>query len=128
MMFILTSLSAFADINTFDSSAIQPRFTHIVSLDNYFVISGEGRADIEVSIDTADADSVRLEIVLQQYLNGHWIDIKTWSSTETGNYSTLVELYYVYRGYQYRSIGIGYVYINGDMVEQSSCISDVVEY
>lgn len=124
----LSSLSVFAGNQKNDSLAIQPRFTYINYLYSSLSVSDMGEADAYAQLDAKSADSVKLEIILQQNLNGQWIDIKSWSATSAETDISLNKSYYVYSGYQYRSIATGYVHIDGDMVEQSNCISNVVEY
>lgn len=131
LVLILSSISSFADdqqIVDENSSGIQPRFTHIIVLGNYLGIDTTGNVDISARLDTYDADSVELEVVLQQYINGHWIDIKSWNNTSVGTTVDLLKSYAVYSGYMYRTVATGYVYIGGSMVEEATCTSNVVEY
>ena len=131
LVLILSSISCFADdqkiVDRYDVE-IQPMFAHIMILENYLTINTAGKADVESVFETYDADSVELEVVLQQYLNGRWIDIKSWNSISVGNYVVLNKSYYVYSGYLYRTAATGYVYIDGAMVEKTTCISEIVEY
>ena len=71
-----------------------------------------------------NVDSVRVDAYLQQYKDGSWMTIKSWTSTSAGTNSGLSETYYVAKGYSYRLVSTGNVYNGGVSVENTTFISE----
>lgn len=114
---------------TMESDLIQPMWTYITTYRNTFVISEYGRADVAVVLNSFTADSITVEASLQQFKDGKWITLKTWSNTVHNNITCgLGKSWYVASGYYYRMVSTGKVYKNGKMVEQTSYISPLRYY
>jgi len=65
---------------------------------------------------------------LQKYQNGSWVTVKHWSATESGSFCGIGETWYVMSGYQYRMLTYGYVYYNGNSLENTKFTSGTVIY
>ena len=99
---------------------IQPRFTNINVFSNYFDISSNGKASVTVYLNARNVDKVKVVAYLQQYKNGSWSTIKSWSETRDGTSSGIGKNYYVVSGYSYRLKSYGYVYVKDNLVETDS--------
>jgi hypothetical protein len=97
----------------------QPYFTNISIFQTGFDISTTGKASVNVYLTAQNVDSVMVEASLQQYKNGAWTTIISWSNTEAGTNAGLSGKYYVSKGFSYRIISYGYVYQAGKVVETS---------
>lgn len=111
-----------------EDHVVTPMWTYIDSFYNYFGISDSGKATVEVMLDSVDADEIRLEAKLQQYKNGSWTTIKTWTNSRDWVTCYISENWYVASGYSYRLVSTGKVYKNGVMVEQTTYTSDSEYY
>ncbi len=107
---------------------IQPKFSYIYVFQNKFDISSGGKATVEVYLLANGIDQAKIVANLQQYKNGAWQTIKTWSSIRNGASCGLSESRYVVSGYSYRMVSYGYAYIDGDIVESDSYVSDNIFY
>ena len=99
---------------------ITPMFTYISLFETSFDITSSGRADVAVLIYAPSAHDTGVRADLQQYKNGSWTTIKTWSAAEEGSSCGLGKSWYVASGYSYRVVSYGYVYINNVIVESTS--------
>lgn len=104
---------------------IQPYWTNLISYYNYFDIEPNGKALVDVIADARNCDEIRIEAHLQQYRNGIWTTIKSWSKISPGTSCNLGEKWYVSSGYSYRMVSSVKVYNNGMMVEQMSYTSPI---
>jgi len=107
---------------------IQPYFTNITIFQNYFEISAVGKASVSSYLTGREIDEVRVDASLQQYKNGSWTTIKSWTATSFGTNAGLNGTYYVAKGYSYRLISNGKVYRNGIVIEQTSYLSESKNY
>ncbi len=107
---------------------IQPRFTYINVFQNSFNISNNGKATAEVFLYAHDVDQVEVQANIQQYNNGAWQTIKSWSSTQQGTSCRLGKSWYVESGYSYRLVSYGYVYRNNAIVEYTVYIGSAKYY
>lgn len=103
---------------------VTPFFTNITLFQNVFDISTDGKASISVYLTARNVDSVKVDASLQQYKNGNWLTIKSWTNTSVGTYAGVSGTYYIAKGYQYRILSNGYVYQNGIVRENSSYLSE----
>ena len=110
------------------SKLIQPCWTEISLFSNTFSISDSGLATVESLLYAFDVDEIKINVQFQQLKNGKWITIKNWTSSSTGIYCSLGEVWYVMSGYSYRMVSTGSVYENNSLVEQTTYISDIWEY
>lgn len=111
-----------------EQSIIQPYFTNIVRFENGFDISASGKASVSVYFKAQNVDSVRVDANLQQYKNGAWVTIKSWTNTSEGTDVGLNKEYYVAKGYSYRLASEGKAYIDGSLVERTSYVSQTINY
>jgi hypothetical protein len=124
-------VDAQSDISRYDLGSnriIQPYYTNILTFDNGFSISSSGQATFSSYLVARNVNSVKLDVSLQRYNNGTWQTIKDWTTTSSGTSAGLSESYYVSKGYTYRTVSSGYVYQNGRLAENSSFISNSLNY
>jgi hypothetical protein len=135
IVFIITSLRVsvqaqsnllFNDVT--QQLVIRPNFTYIWIFQTGFDISSTGKASVNVYLTAQNVDSVKVEASLQQYKNGTWTTIKSWSNTETGTNAGLAGTYYVAKGYSYRVVSCGSVFKSGNLVEITSYTSNSKTY
>ena len=107
---------------------IRPMFTYINGFQCYFDISSIGKAEADVFLLAYNVDQVKVEANIQQYSNGAWQTIKSWSKLENGASGGLSSSWYLMGGYTYRLVAKGYVYVNGTMVENDQIISQTISY
>lgn len=101
----------------------QSRFNYIDVYTNKFEISENGKASFSTTLWARNIDKVRLTGYLQQYSNGKWITIKSWSNTTNGTEAILAKSWFVSSGYLYRYKSYAYLYNNGEFVETTNYIS-----
>lgn len=107
---------------------VQPFFTNINLFQNGFTISSDGNASVRTYLTASNVTSVKVEASLQQYKNGSWTTIKSWTKTSNGTNSELAGNYYVTKGYSYRVVSKGYVYKGTTLVETTTNTSDTKTY
>ena len=107
---------------------VKPLFTYISIFESVFVITPGGRADVDAFVYAPPAEETAVSAYLQQYKNGSWQTIKSWSNREEGDCCGMGNSWYVNKGYSYRVVSYGYVYINGVMVESTSITSQTRSY
>ena len=97
-------------------AAATPRFTYTQSIYAYLDIDTTWGVATCVGEVIADNNvPVKLVMYLQVYRNGGWETVKTWEST--GNYSAhLSKVYAIYKGYEYRTYCVGYVYNSNNAI------------
>jgi len=72
-------------INTIDTKL----FTNVLS------INSSGKATVDVQVKGLAANQITIYSYLQQYTNGSWNTIKSWSVSSSGNYANLYNSIYV---------------------------------
>ena len=105
-----------------DEMVIRPMYTYIAVMAHHFDINRYGKATAEALMNAFDADKLKVEVKLQQYnpKSYSWKTLKTWSSTEEDTISVGAGgTWYVNKGYLYRSVATGYVYVDGEVVEET---------
>ena len=102
-------------------SGISPRYTYISTVSTNLSISNLGIATCPATCFATNISSVKLTCRLQQYKNGVWTTIRTW--TDTGaNMGSISQSVAVYSGYTYRTYISCYVYdATGAIVETAAC-------
>lgn len=129
LLLCLTILPTFANsLDNTKESIIQPRWTEISQFNNSFSITSTGRSEIESTMYALNADLIRVEANLQQLKNGYWTTIKTWTGTSQDVICSVVGSWCVQKGYSYRMLSTGAVYINGQQVEQTNYTSNIKYY
>lgn len=81
-------------------SMMTPNYTYIWQMSAGLKISSAGKAHCSGSVDISD-DSFHAEltITLQKKSNGTWVNVKSWSDSETGKSALIIEEdYYVANG------------------------------
>ena len=115
-------------IDDSDYGIVQPYWTEISMFSNNFDISTSGLATVESLLYAYDVDEIKIVAKLQQYKNGSWTTIKSWTETSDDIYCAIGETWYVASGYSYRLVSTGTVYENGSQVEQTSYTSPSYYY
>lgn len=114
--------------STGNNAIVTPFFTNITLFQNVFDISTDGKVSISVYLTARNVDSVKVDASLQQFKNGNWLTIKSWTNTSVGTYAGVSGTYYISEGCQYRILSNGYVYQNGFVCENTSYLSESKEY
>jgi len=107
---------------------IKPMWDYILTFSNAFDITDQGKAIADCTITSFDADELSVEINLEQFKDGVWRTIKTWSNREPAPHCGVGGSWYVMSGYYYRIYSIGKAYKNGVVVEQTSYVSPSKKY
>ena len=96
-------------------------WTFITDYRNFFEVSSNGQARANVRLNaSSDIDKVVIDASIQQYANGNWKTIKSWTSTSYSSNGYLNQTWYVNKGYYYRLVSTGKVYQDNVLVEQTS--------
>lgn len=113
-----------------DGIVIRPMFDYINVMGHYFDIERNGKAVAEASLTAVGADGLKLVVELQQYDVNifSWKTIKTWTAEYDGEVGLAGGSRYVAKGYLYRSVAYGYVYVDGEMVEDHKMVSQTRYY
>ncbi len=125
---ILTLFNATTYASIIEPTNYQTRFTNITLFENAFDISSDGQASVDSYLVARNVDSVKVTAKLQQYKDGKWKTIKSWSETRDGTRCGAGGKWYVASGNKYRMISYGYAYVDGDMVENTSYVSKTKVY
>lgn len=106
-----------------------PRFDYISRVStNVSINKNTGIATCTATCWAPTAASVKLVCRLQQYKNGTWTTIKTWSDTST-HQGSIAQQRAVYSGYTYRTYTSCYAYnAAGTLIETASLYSSQVTY
>jgi hypothetical protein len=129
MAIVLLSLSLVTASAIEDKSdLITPKFSHIDVFQNEFNISSSGKASILSYLNSDIAEQVRVTGYLQQYKDGGWQNVKSWTNSEYGTDVGIANDWYVVSGYTYRYVSYGYVYVDGHVVESTSYESSKISY
>jgi len=107
------------------------RFAGMTKCSVYLTIqSGQAVPQIVVDTNTNKADKVSFSVNLQQYKNGTWVTIKTWSQTKTvqGSDVAFVEYYKITKKYKYRYTGTVETYKSGAVLDTLSITSKAKTY
>lgn len=102
---------------------VQPCFANISIFQTGFDISSTGKASVNVYLTAQNVDSVKVDASLQQFKNGAWTTIKSWSNIAAGTNAGLSGSYYVAKGYSYRLVSNGTVYKSGRVIESTTYTS-----
>jgi len=84
-LFILIAIPTYANSNDLKNEyseqiIVQPYFTNISIFQNLFDISSDGKVSVTVYLTAQNVDSVKVDANLQQFKNGFWTTIKSWSN------------------------------------------------
>ncbi len=112
---------AFNEGQSESQQIISPRWTYITEFANAFDISPTGLFQLYTAL-SARSGITKTEVTasIQQYVNGDWQTIKSWTQTSKRNKIELLQEWYVEKNYYYRLVSSGAVYVNDTLVEQTS--------
>lgn len=100
---------------------ISPRWTYITEFSNAFDISVTGLFQFNTSLSARSSiNKVEVNASIQQYVNGNWQTIRSWTNTSTSSSIEVFREWYVVPGYYYRLVSTGAVYQDGVLMEQTS--------
>jgi len=114
-----------------DDSVIKPMFSYINSMTHHFDINRYGKATAEALLNAFNGDKLMVEVELQQYdvKTFSWKTIKSWKSTvENFESCGAGGTWYVMSDNLYRSVARGYVYVNGEVVEDHEMVTSAKYY
>jgi len=111
-----------------DSEVVQIQFTNIYSFGNKFEIFDSGKSTFTSTLTARNVDEVSISCDLQQYSNGKWKTIKSWSGEYAGTGYVFSKSWYVASGYSYRLKSYAYVYKDGSMIESDNYTSSNIFY
>ena len=122
LILCVAPMQAFAlGTNQVANSERGPLWVSITEFTNSFEISGSGLAQFDTSLYArSNINKVVINASIQQYVNGNWQTINSWTSTSYSNSGYLNQMWYVMSGYNYRLVSTGAVYQNNVLVEQTS--------
>lgn len=118
----------YGNIDVFESLVIKPNFTYISIFANVFDISTNGKASVSSYLSARNIDNLTIKVDLQQFKDGKWTTIKSWTASSKGVNGGLSGSYYVLKGYIYRAVSKAMVYRNGVLVESTSNVSRMEVY
>jgi hypothetical protein len=122
ILFMIPMQLVASEINK--DSPIGPMWTSIVDFANTFSISSSGEAIVNSQLHAnSNINRVVLTTSIQQYKNGSWTTIKSWSSTSYSSSGLIDQNWNLVSGYNYRLVSSGSVYENGTLIETTSYIS-----
>ena len=107
--------------NQVTNSEIGPLWVSITEFTNSFEISGSGLAQFDTSLYArSNINKVVINASIQQYINGSWQAVNSWTSTTYSNSGYLNQKWYLMSGYYYRLVSTGAVYQDDVLIEQTS--------
>ncbi|MDU6855721.1 MAG: hypothetical protein E6370_15010 [Clostridiales bacterium] len=114
-------------VNVRENYIIVPYMDYINDATVGLKITSDGEAQVRSSIVgySSSVDKIKIEATLQQYKNGKWTDIKTWSKSYSSYKGNLGETYQVSKGYSYRVVSKFTAYSGSKMETQTVTGSEV---
>ena len=127
---IWAPIASAASGNSYTSELLQPLWTYLYYVTDYFDIDASGKAIMDSQMETYDGyvDNIKMNNYLQRYVNGTWTTVKSWSQSTDGTYAFWSGSYYVYEGYCYRLYTYYYAYNGSTLLEYTSMASVTVYY
>ena len=125
-LLLVTNIPAFAVTNSTESM-IQPQYTYIKDISST-INASNGQASVYVRLrGISSVTKIVITTELQQYRNGGWSEIESWTQTTNGNSAILSESGSISSGYSYRTVSNFTVYA-GSNYETASKTSNEVKY
>lgn len=123
------SVNGLANTTEQDFIGISPRLSYISSTDTSLSISTSGNASGMAKINGYQGVTTKVEtyLYLQQYKNGSWQTVESWSQTDNNYRGTLQGTCSVSKGYNYRVKASYYAY-SGSSYENIVDYSGEVSY
>ncbi|WP_353094131.1 hypothetical protein [Tissierella praeacuta] len=86
---------------------ISPQMTYISDAGSYITITSAGQAMVECYVlgNSSTVTKVNIKAELQQFTNGKWTTIETWTTSSNSYKVTLAKSRQVSKGYSYRVVG-----------------------
>lgn len=103
---------------------VYPDFTYLASNFQQLTIQN-AKATLTAQTVAKRADSVRIGASLQQYKNGAWVEIKSWSASKNGTSVFLSNTWYVASGNKYRLVTVHTAYFQGNIEEEVKISSTI---
>ncbi|MGI5901486.1 MAG: hypothetical protein ACOX7U_03295 [Desulfitobacteriia bacterium] len=109
---------------------IKPSWIAIDAYYNHFSINKYGLAKLGTSVEcNPNVNKIEITQKLQQYTNGRWVTIKSWTEVHLDSCIAIMERqWFVSRNYNYRMTSSASVYIDGTYIEYVSYTSPVHWY
>ncbi|MEG0899998.1 MAG: hypothetical protein RSF40_09860 [Oscillospiraceae bacterium] len=134
LMLCTGGVQAFAaESTTMPSSAVQysisPYMDYIAQANGTLYINSNGTATVDCDVYGYQGTTTRVEISanLQQYKNGRWVTIKTFTASSNSHRTSLSETHSVSKGYSYRVQATIKAY-SGSSVETRTVTSSEASY
>lgn len=115
-------------IESNDLTGVEIKYVDVHSLKGDLDITSSGKSSIFGSIFARTAEKTRVTCELKRYLNGQWVTYKSWTNTENLRICSVLEDYYVPKGYSYKLFVYGEAWVNGVLVDTPVYITDTVYY
>jgi len=125
-LFLLVVLSILINSNVFAQDSSLYWTAMIQPTQSFDIVGGKAYVDGETLADT-NATSVYISASLQQYRNGSWVVVMSWSNSQNGSYVNLSKTWYVTSGYTYRLVTCHTTYFSGGS-ESTTLTSRNVSY
>lgn len=94
-------------------NTITPYWTAMIQpYQSFDITNGKAIVGAE-TLAGSNASSVYVQANLQQFKDGSWVTIKSWSNTQNGFYVNLSQTWYVMTGNTYRLVTYHITYFNG---------------
>ena len=106
----------------------QLNFVSIITFENTFQISDSGQASVTCFLFARNVNKVKIIADLQQYKDGEWKTIKSWSGSQDDTSCLVGGKWYIASGNTYRMVSYGYTYKDDEFVKSTIYISESKEY
>ena len=129
LTFVLLINTLLLPVCAAEQTAVQPRWKDLYSFAIDLDISSGGTATCETSVSTTtQTNTIDLSMHLEQYDNGRWVIIKTWTGSYGPN-ADMTKYRAVPSGYYYRvSVSAAVYDSNGNAVETVGRYSTSIYY
>jgi hypothetical protein len=107
---------------------VTPNFTNISFVKTDLSIGSDGVAHAQTTATARNVDKIIVSMSLQQFDNGNWKVLKTWSQTTFGTESFQYNTMIVSRGFKYRVVSNIKVYLDNIIREEIINMSEEVFY
>lgn len=127
LVLILTSLLAIP-ATAAETPTVSPRYVNIALFAASINVNDSGKASCHSYVETANSSyTIYLNNTLQRYKDGYWSNVKTWSTSGTGD-AELDKSWYVTSGYYYRTAATATVYTSGGSFVEAVTIYSQSDY
>lgn len=128
LVLLMTSMLVMPASATDEAPTVTPRYVNISVFTASVGVNGSGKASCYSNVITANSTyTIYLNNVLQRYKDGYWTNVKSWSTSGTGDV-TLDKSWYVTSGYYYRTAATATVYTSGGSFVEAVTIYSQSDY